>query len=62
MILVPIVIRPGVTVQVRLPADLTQSEGERIARVVMSYVDADGVFSAPKPTWEAYAKAMGLAA
>lgn len=58
MILVPFQLRPGVIVQLRLPTDLSHSEAQRVARVVMSYVDESGVFSAPKPTWAGYEQAM----
>lgn len=59
MILVPFQLRHGVIVQLRLPTDLSQSEAQRVARVVMSYVDESGVFSAPKPTWAAMSKPCG---
>lgn len=58
LIVVPILLRPGCVVQLRLPPDLTASEASRIASVVHAYVDEDGVFSQPKPSWAAYAEAM----
>lgn len=58
MMVVPIQIRPDIAAQLRIPADLTAEEAERISRVVLSYVDVDGVFRAPRPTWESYAKSM----
>lgn len=38
MILVPILIRPdGITVRVNFPADLTEAEADKIARVIKAY-------------------------
>ena len=58
MMVVPIQIRPDMAAQLRIPADLTPEEANRISRVVLSYADTEGVFRAPRPTWEAYAEAM----
>ena len=58
MMVVPIQIRPDLAAQLRIPADLTQEEAERISRVVLSYADTEGVFRAPLPSWERYAEAM----
>lgn len=58
MMVVPIQIRPDMAAQLRIPADLTPEEAERISRVVLSYADVDGVFRSPRPSWEAYAKSM----
>lgn len=58
MMIVPIQIRPDLAARLQIPADLTPEEAQRISRVVLSYADTEGVFRAPRPTWEAYADAM----
>lgn len=59
MIFVPIILGRDRVAHLRLPADLTQVEGEKLARVVLAYVDHDGALSKPRPSWEAYAAALG---
>ena len=58
MMIIPIQIRPDLAARLQIPADLTTEEAERISRVVLSYADAEGVFRAPRPSWEQYAEAM----
>lgn len=55
---VPIALRADERAVLHIPADLTVAEAEKLSRVVMAYADRDGIFSAPKPSWEAYAASV----
>jgi len=37
IVIVPIEIRPGLTVKIALPANITAAEAERVAAVVVAY-------------------------